>query len=172
MQPAASAASMHPVVDPPWVAAATRRLRRYLRCLRCPVDVVDDQVQEALLVAVREHGSVEPPWPWLLTVAKNGWLAQCRRRRPQLVAEIDALDAGARQELGDDGGDRRVDALRQCVRALPLRQRRALALCYGDGLARDDVAARLGLRPEGLKSLLGRVREVLRRCVRRRTSDA
>ena len=135
---------------------------------------VDDVVQDALLAAVGAHGGQQPPLPWLFTVAKNRWLELCRRKRPELVAALDALDLRTRAELGDDGGDSRVQALRHCVERLPARSRQALELCYGgEQLARPDVAARLGLGIEGLRSLLARLRTALKQCIeRRRERDA
>jgi RNA polymerase sigma-70 factor (ECF subfamily) len=176
MQPAARTTATEPAPRAPaaWVAAAAPRVRRYLRCLRCPRDLVDDVVQDALLAAVGAHGGQQPPLPWLFTVAKNRWLELCRRKRPELVAALDALDLRTRAELGDDGGDSRVQALRHCVERLPARSRQALELCYGgEQLARPDVAARLGLGIEGLRSLLARLRTALKQCIeRRRERDA
>jgi len=177
MQPAARATATEPAPHAcaaAWVATAAPGVRRYLRCLRCPRDLVDDVVQDALLAAVASHGEREPPLPWLLTVAKNRWLELCRRQRPELIASLDALDLRARRELGDDGGDARVAALRACVQRLPARSQQALRLCYGEvSVARTDVAARLGLGIEGLRSLLARLRAALKQCIeRRRERDA
>ena len=181
MQPAPRATTTEPgphatATAAAWAAVAAvaaPRVRRYLRCLRCPRDLVDDVVQDALLAAVAAHGEREPPLPWLLTVAKHRWLELCRRQRPELIASLDALDLRARSELGDDGGDARVLALRACVDRLPARSQQALRLCYGEGVARTDVAARLGLGIEGLRSLLARLRAALKQCIeRRRERDA
>src|SRR5262245_57872909 len=173
MQPAPRATTTEPGphASVAWADAAAPRVRRYLRCLRCPRDVVDDVVQDALLAAVAAHGERQPPLPWLLTVAKNRWLELCRRQRPELVASLDALDLAARSELGDDGGDARVLALRECVQQLPARSQQALRLCYGDALPRTEVAARLGLGIEGLRSWLARLRAALKQCIERRRQD-
>jgi len=160
----------HPVVahDPAWVGAAGRRVRRYLRCLRCPQDACDDLVQEALLAAVRNFGGAEPPLPWLLTTARNLWQLQCRRRRRSLPAgEWQRLHDRAVHELGADGGDQRLERLRRCLAQLPPRSRLALELRYRDALSRTAIAERLGLREEGVKSLLSRLRNVLQACIAR-----
>ena len=151
-----------------WAVAATRRLVRYLRCLRCPRDRVDDFAQEALLAAARAFAGGEPPLPWLLTAARNAWLAHCRAQRPEVVLELDALHARAVRELGDDGGDSRLAALRLCLAELPPRSLLALQLCYRDALSRAAAAKRLGLGVEGLRSLLARLRAGLKECVERR----
>lgn len=172
MQPATDV--QVPATSPGWAAAASPRLRRYLRCLRCPRDVADDLAQEALLAAVRCWRQQEPPLPWLLVTARNLWFEFCRRKRrllpPQRLQQLHEL---ALCELGDDGGDARVQALRQCVAALPPRSRLALQLFYRDGLSRREAAARLGLGDEGMKSLLERVKAALKKCVQeRRQGDA
>ena len=154
--------------DPAWVEAAQRRVFRYLRCLRCPHDLAADFVQETLLQALREPAA-EPALPWLLTVARNLWLSHCRRvARAPSPADLQQLHERAVTELGDDGGDAAVAALRHCVAALPARSRQALDLCYRDELPRASAAARLGLGDDGLKSLLARLRAALKECIERR----
>lgn len=165
---------------PAWVEAAQRRVFRYLRCLRCPRDLAADFVQETLLQALREQGksrgpaeprepAAEPTLPWLLTVARNLWLSHCRRvARAPSPADLQQLHERAVTELGDDGGDAAVAALRHCVAGLPARSRQALDLCYRDGLPRATAAARLGLGDDGLKSLLARLRAALKECIERK----
>jgi RNA polymerase sigma factor (sigma-70 family) len=171
MQSAATARD--PIADPSWAEKATRRVRRYLRCLRCPRDVADDLVQEAMLVALAQWGADEPPLPWLLVTARNLWFAQCRAQRRTVTREwLHELHDRAVRELGDDGGDARVDALRACVASLPERSRLLLQLYYRDGLSRQQVAMRVGLGDEGVKSLLQRLKAALQRCVERRNDDA
>jgi DNA-directed RNA polymerase specialized sigma24 family protein len=45
-----------------------------------------------------------------------------------------------------------------------------LQLCYGDDLPRSRAAAEMGLRDEGLKTMLSRLRAALKACVERRRS--
>jgi RNA polymerase sigma factor (sigma-70 family) len=156
-----------------WAAMASRRVHRYLRCLRCPRGEAPDLVQEALLAAVRTWRDAEPPLPWLLVTARNLWFARCRaRRHAPAPADLDALHDRAVRELGEDGGDARVAALRECTAQLPPRSQMALRLCYRDVLPRAEVAVRVGMGVEGLKSLLARVKAALKECVQRRTGDA
>jgi RNA polymerase sigma factor (sigma-70 family) len=160
--------------DQVWIAAAAPRIRRYLRCLRCPRDVVDDLVQETLLSALRHHGALEPALAWLLTTARNHWYQHCRvRRRHALLAGLPQLHERAMLELSDDGGDWRLHALTECVRGLPLRAQFALRLRYRDGLPPHAIAGQLGLSEAGTKTLLRRTKAALARCVeRRRERDA
>lgn len=153
----------------PWAGDAHRRAHRYLRCLRCPAATADDLTQETLLQALRRFGpGAEPPLPWLFKTARNLWLQALRRqRRERLVGEIESLHERALGELGDDGGDARVAALRDCMAALPPRSRLAVQLRYRDGLARAAVAERIGLSDAGCKNLFERVRAALRNCLER-----
>jgi len=160
--------------DPVWIAAAGRRIRRYLRCLRCPRDLVDDLVQETLLTALRHWPEHEPPLAWLLTTARNLWFQHCRaRRRTAVLAELTALHERAVRELSADGGDWRLQALADCVLGLPPRARLALSLRYREGLPPHAIAVQLGLSEAGTKTLLRRTKAALARCVeRRRERDA
>jgi RNA polymerase sigma factor (sigma-70 family) len=158
--------------DPVWVADAARRTRRYLRCLRCPRDEADDLVQDTLVVALEAFDGRAPALPWLFVTARHRWFQACRRQgRVIAVADLEQLHERAVRELGDDGGDARLDALRACVGELPPRAQLALRLRYRDGLARAELAVRLAMTEEGVKSLLDLVRAALKRCVGRRRDD-
>lgn len=144
---------------------------RYLRFVGCPRDAVDDLVQEVLLAGCRAWPDGGMPTPWLLATARNQlrklWRARGRSRE---LVDVDRLDRMWREHVEQDG-EPTLRALRACLGALPARSRQVLELRYRDGLGRDAIAARLGLAAEGVKSLLVRVREALRRCIQRR-SDA
>src|SRR5690606_23645246 len=92
-----------------------------------------------------------------------------RQRREPTLARLHRLHELAVAELGPDGGDARVAALRACLPTLPPRSRLALQLYYRDGLSRREVARRLGLGEEGAKSLLARAKAALKVCVQRRS---
>jgi DNA-directed RNA polymerase specialized sigma24 family protein len=61
-----------------------------------------------------------------------------------------------------------VDALRDCVEQLESRSRMAVDLQYRVEAGREAIAAALGMKPDGVKTLLRRVRQVLRECVERK----
>jgi DNA-directed RNA polymerase specialized sigma24 family protein len=69
-----------------------------------------------------------------------------------------------------DGGEGYLDALRECVDGLAGRARQAIELFYHDDLGRTDIAQRLEMTEDGVKSLLRRTRDVLRRCVEGRVA--
>jgi DNA-directed RNA polymerase specialized sigma24 family protein len=50
--------------------------------------------------------------------------------------------------------------------------REAIDLHYRDGVGREAIAAKLEMKPDGVKSLLRRTRELLRECVQRKVNSA
>ncbi|MCR9248590.1 MAG: sigma-70 family RNA polymerase sigma factor [bacterium] len=151
-------------------AAKTQRMRRYLRFLGADHDAAQDLAQEALLAGLHQWSDGNAPLAWLLGTARNLFRKQLRTvgRRRELV-DADRLHELWQQHVVDDGESERA-ALRECLANLPERSRQVIAWRYGEGLPRDDIANRLGLGSEGVKSLLQRVRTALGDCVRRRMS--
>ena len=71
-----------------------------------------------------------------------------------------------------DGGDESLRLLRDCLERLEGRAREALRLHYEDRRSRREIAERLSIGEDGVKSLLRRSREVLRQCVARMRGEA
>jgi RNA polymerase sigma-70 factor (ECF subfamily) len=152
-----------------WPLLQAPRLRRYLRYLGCPHDLADDLVQEAMLLALRNFAGQEPPLPWLCTSARHLFGMHLRQKgRRREIADLDRLHDAWVEQSGPDGGDSALAALRLCLQELPERAALAVELSYRHGLDRKAIGRRLGLRGEGVKSLLARVRAALAVCVRRR----
>jgi RNA polymerase sigma-70 factor (ECF subfamily) len=146
---------------------------RYLRTLGCTPDLADDLTQETFLVA-HHRGlaeiEAEALGTFLRSTARFLYLRNVRntRRRAELLA--DAADRLWARDCAPDDGAGWLEALRACVSALEGRSRRAVHLFYAENLDRNEVATRLGMRANGVKTLLHRVRNALRDCVRRRLS--
>ncbi|MBL9077436.1 MAG: RNA polymerase sigma factor [Planctomycetes bacterium] len=146
-------------------------VRRYLRALGATADEADELLQETLLVACRAAVPVAPAAAraFLRGVARNHWLRTrrwWRRRREREVAlAVDQLWLATAE---DDDGEALLAALRECLGGLAARTRTALELHYHDGLGWTQVSTRLGLRPNGTKTLVQRAREALRNCIERR----
>ncbi len=161
--------------SPPDLAALVRRhqlgLWRYLRALGAPADLAEDLLQETFLVAWRRLGEDRgdaAAAAFLRATARHLLLRRRRDhgRREALLAEL--TDLAWRRDCGDDDGERWLDALRGCLAALDGRAREVVQRFYGDGMARDAVAAAMGMKPTGVKTLLQRVRAALRDCIERR----
>lgn len=154
-----------------WVRRHQVRAWRYVRLRGCPPDVADDLVQEAFLAAVQKHVHVEPDvraFAWLRSALDNLWVMHLRtegRRERNVEAALAAraLDVGA----AVDDGSSWMFALRGCLARLDGRARRLLDLHYGAAASREAIAAEFGMRANGVKALLRRVRAILRNCVQR-----
>jgi RNA polymerase sigma-70 factor (ECF subfamily) len=148
-----------------------RAVFAYLRSLGCPDEHAEDLVQETFVAALdgkleRRDGAATRAW--LRVVAKRRYLDHLRRRRGAPAVDLDAVDAAWRRYEGDDEGAAYLEALRQCLEGLAVRERRVVELRYRDGLDRARVAEELGLSLGGVKSMLARVKDALRACVERR----
>lgn len=146
-------------------------VRRYLLALGAAPHEADDLAQETMLHAVRgAHASAGGDQrAFLIGVARNLWLRSRRwwqrRREREIAAAVDEL---WQQAAEHDGGDELVERLRHCLDRLQPRARLALDLHYRDGLAWPDVAARVDMKPNGIKTLAQRTRNTLRDCIERR----
>lgn len=142
---------------------------RYLRALGASSGEADDLTQETLLAALRARPMDEDRGqPYVLGIARNQWLRSRRfwqRRREREVAA--AVDELWQATAASDGGEELLERLRDCLTRLQPRAREALDLHYRDGLAWHEVAARVGLQPNGIKTLAQRTRQALRKCIER-----
>lgn len=144
---------------------------RYLRLLGADDHEADDLMQECFVVCAQRMQAGDPvqaPAAFLRGVARNLLLGSRRRdrRRPPTVQWLDAVDefvAAQPQAIEDE----RIDALKVCVQKLSGRVREAVQWHHVEGLGREEVARRLGMGLNGVKSLLSRARDSLRECVER-----
>ena len=151
---------------------------RYLRMHGAKTHEADDLAQEVFVTALRKDAlKLDPPAAhvFLRRTARFAWLHHLRhkRRDPELS---DAVDALWKRDAESDGGDRLLARLRGCINKLDGRAKQAIQLSYGisqegegeaKATARKQVAQTLNLKPNGLKTLLQRTRQVLRACLER-----
>lgn len=150
-------------------------LWRYLRFLGADESLADDLTQETF-VSVWKKPFVErssaATASYLRTVARNLFLMSLRRRKRQpMIERLDAADEVWRRYVGEGNGDEWLEALRECLESLNGRARQAIDLCYHDGLSRVEIGRELELSEDGVKSLLRRTRESLRRCVEQKQAS-
>lgn len=135
----------------------------------CADDALD-RVARRLAAGVTMTASVHA---FILGVATNVAREQLRAERPvELDENIPAPYAGdpliRRDEQQHE--DRRISCLGRCLGQLPTEQRRAL-LRYHHGqarsriLARQQMAATLGIPLQALRLRMFRIRETLERCI-------
>ena len=154
------------------VHAHQRPVWRWLRSLGCPPAEAEALAAETFVVAwrkglvVRDHGEAAA---WLRSTARFLWLQRQRGRDREACRFAAAAEALWLQSCGRSDGESFVQALRECLRTLDGRSAEAVRLCYRERMAHRDAAAQLGLKPNGLKTLLQRLRAALRRCIERRS---
>ncbi len=145
---------------------------RYLRFLGCDAPEADDLTQETFLAVMEKPFDVRSrreTAAYLRTVARRRLLMHCRKRdRELIVGDLQAAEVVWAAAAGDNGLGDYLDALRQCLQsAIDERTREALQLQYHNGSSRREIAERLDLAAEGVKTLLRRARASLRACVER-----
>lgn len=150
-------------------ASLRAALWRYLRVLGADAATADDLAQEAFLVALRRpdfaHDAAGATFIFLRTTARHLWLKS--RRRRQSLREVDEADRVWDARCADRG-EEYLAALELCVDQLPERSRALLAATYGERRGRAAAGADFGMRPEGIKSALRRLRAFLHDCIERR----
>jgi RNA polymerase sigma-70 factor, ECF subfamily len=156
-----------------WVRRHQVRAWRFVRLRGCPAHLADDLLQDALMAAIHKRVHAEPDEraaAWLRTALDNLWLQHLRSegRRVRRVEAALAERALAIAAPRDDGSAWLL-ALRGCLAQLDGRGRRVLELHYAEHASRETIAAEFGMRANGVKAFLRRVRAALRDCVVRAT---
>jgi len=145
---------------------------RYLRVLGCSSADADELTQEAftrLLEGSFEERFEAATRSYLTTAARQLFLQmQAKRARHVEVGWTDAVDAWFEQQCKNDDGEAWLTALSECTARMRGRGAEVLHAFYGDGRSRAEVAAKLGMKENGVKTLLQRLRAQLRACVERR----
>jgi len=143
---------------------------RYLRFLGASRTEAEDLTQETFLAVWKsgfEQYSDAATAAYFRTTARSRFLMmlRARGRRPK---ESDLADFDADwMALTNDGEawDERIEVLQKCMGQLQNKGREALDLCYRQGLTQAEMADRLEMKPEGVKTLLRRIVEKLRQCM-------
>lgn len=150
---------------------------RFLGVLGCRGQQAEAIAQDALVIALqRGFGSAAradeaddgAAAAFLRQTAKHLWLREQRDDRRRAERHAEAAEIAWQRELGHDDGAGWLDALDRCLRELPPRSRQALERTYRDGLGRSELGAELGIGEHGVRTLLQRLRAVLRECIERR----
>lgn len=173
-----TAATAPPAVEPTRAKQLARLVHehqptvwRLLRFLGADPAEADDLTQETFLAVARsnfEENSVRQTSAYLRTVARNQLLMLRRSQRRQIsTVELEAAESVWADQVEHAGWDAMTDTLRDCVEKLDGRAAQAIKLCYTQGESRDAIAETLGMKADGVKTLLRRTRDVLRECVER-----
>ena len=147
-------------------------LWRYLRYLGADQAETDDLIQETFLSVARsrfEQRTEEQTASYLRTAARNQLLMQRRReQRNVTTVQLDAADTVWASAVTDHSGDAFVASLSDCVDQLEGRPKKVIELQYREGASRQEIAEQIDMKPDGVKTLLRRTRQLLRECIERR----
>ncbi|MBV8882005.1 MAG: sigma-70 family RNA polymerase sigma factor [Planctomycetaceae bacterium] len=158
------------------VAAHHARLRAFIAGYVPQAAWVDDLAQQTFVSAYRSLRDFQVGsdfYAWLRQIAYNHLRAELektnRRRRLETsyLQELAATELSRQLERARRDDDA-LDALQDCVNALPPTSLDIVRRYYREGAPLRDIAAALG-RPAGsLKVTLFKIRERLRECVERK----
>lgn len=144
-------------------------LWRYLRFLGCDRSQADDLVQEVFLAVWRkgfEDRGTAATSAYLRITARNLFVSSIRRaERDPVIDHAELADDVWVQFAAEDGGNAWLDALRDCVSPLEGRSRAVIDGHYRENRSRAELAEQLEMTEDGVKSLLRRTRDLLRKCV-------
>jgi len=152
------------------IHAHQRGVWRYLRFIGCSTTEADDLTQETFLAAWKSDFSEineAATAGYLRTVAKSRFLMMLRTRgrRP---AETDLVEVDAdwvQLVESEDEWDVRTVALEECLQGVQGKAREVIDMSYRQDLRYADIARRLGMKPEGVRTLMTRVIAKLRECM-------
>jgi RNA polymerase sigma-70 factor (ECF subfamily) len=144
---------------------------RYLRALGCEPAQADDLTQETFLAVLqhpfRDYGAASTA-AYLRKVARSQFISAHRRGgkvKVIVVEDIEEFDRAWDQWAGNDSGEARLEALRECLQVLTSRARLALEMRFRERGSRANIAAALGISEHGAKNLMQRAKRLLRECI-------
>lgn len=137
----------------------------------------DDVLQEtavAVMESFHRYDESRSFVGWALGIARNQVRLYLRRRsRDAHVFDSEAVErlAAAFEGLGDEE-TRRLDHLRDCLKALEGRTRSICDLRYRDDLKPAAIATLIGMSPNSVAQALHRIRSQLRSCIDQKAAIA
>ncbi len=163
----------HALVD-----AHLARVWRYAQALTHDPVAAEDVVQETFLAALSTPTgpATEDPIPWLLTIARNRWARQNRRRAGEPTTFSSLEDLGVAAGWGADPERAAIAAesrerVQAALATLNPEDREVLWLRDGEGLEGQTAADVLGLSLDAMKSRLHRARLRLMHALREGGDD-
>lgn len=140
--------------------------------------IADDLAQDVFVHAFRSiesfrgQGAIRS---WLLGITRNVVLSHLRKKtKHPSITLSDFVDSFQMSASGDDGIDvelqsQQLDLLRGCVQQLNDDQRRIVESFYFEQLPAAVIARKLDRKPGTIRMSLLRIRDVLRRCVEKKS---
>ncbi len=154
---------------------------RYLRLLGAESADAEDLLQETFLRFFRTSTPEPENLPLLRRIARGLWVDRQRwLKRRRTIVWADHVDSALAEQAfagrafagsGDALEGPWLDALAACRERLPARSRRAVELCYRDGLDRSAIGRELGLADNTVRNVLAKARVSLRGCIEQRLTE-
>lgn len=154
-----------------------RRLYYYILGKISDDDEAEDLVQKTFVTAfhrLRDFDPSQPLLPWLRGIALNHCRNGLRQfERQALLRErfLDARRASLHAALLDEPGgadERRIEALRKCVRTLSTEEQEALRLRFVEERPLKSIGEPMRKNAEAVRLFLFRIRQRLAECIRKR----
>ena len=146
------------------------RLYQYVRTVMPRSQEVDDVLQETFVVMWQKFDASCPPegfYPWACRIAHLNVLKALARKvrdvpglNPQVLEQITADEIAEPEFLADT-----KLILQACLDKLPPGDRELIEWRYEPGMQVSVIAAKLGRPVNSVSKSLGRIRQVLWRCV-------
>ena len=133
--------------------------------------LAEDIFQEVSVIAFQKQDTFTPGTSmgaWAREIARRKLLEERRKVvKAGLPLGEDTLAALEREfEAGEDRWEPEKEALRHCIRKLPVRLRTMLHLRYRGGMALDAIAGRVKSTAGAVQVALSRIRDSLAKCIR------
>lgn len=150
---------------------------RYVRFLGATQPEADDLVQETFFMVLRkpfEVRSHKETAAYLRTAAKRQLLMLRRSQQKENslaipLSELPLADKAWAEAAGEDGLESYLDALRDCLNnGITDRVKLAFRMQYEEKSTRQQVAAKLEMTVDGVKTLVRRAKATLRTCIERK----
>jgi RNA polymerase sigma-70 factor (ECF subfamily) len=157
------------------LTAAQASLYGYITALLGDVHAASNVLQETNIVLWTKAAEFRPGssfMAWAREIAYLKALSYVRdRKRDRLVVDYRLVEQAFTQVDEIDQDERRL-ALRHCVANLGERQRQLIQARYGDGLSIAGMARQQHKSEGAISMALGRIRQALVTCVKRRLAAA
>lgn len=149
-------------------------VKAFILSLRPDFTEAADILQETFLTVTRKaaefrEGSNFTAWAFAIARFKVLEAGRARRRETDLSEEV--LDALAAAAPPPSFFDRRLPALRDCLRRLAPRAREIVRLRYHAGHGPEEIARRVSWSANAVNVALSRARSALRSCVDRAAGE-